>query len=44
MDTLLQIAFIDVQNERRHVARERLVVIQSPLDQLWKEGGIDWEV
>jgi site-specific recombinase XerD len=27
-----------------HVARERLVMIQSPLDQLWKEGGIDWEV
>ncbi|RYY00837.1 MAG: integrase [Gammaproteobacteria bacterium] len=27
-----------------HVARERLVVIQSPLDSLWEKGGIDWEV
>jgi integrase/recombinase XerD len=25
-----------------HVAREKLVVIESPLDSLWKEGGIDW--
>ena len=27
-----------------HVAREKLVVIESPLDQLWKQGGIDWDV
>ena len=26
-----------------HVAREKLVVIESPLDSLWKQGGIDWD-
>lgn len=26
-----------------HVAREKLVVIESPLDSLWKKGGIDWD-
>ena len=26
-----------------HVAKEKLVVIESPLDSLWKEGGIDWD-
>lgn len=26
-----------------HVAKERLVVIESPLDSLWKQGGIDWD-
>ena len=26
-----------------HVAKEKLVVIESPLDQLWKRGGIDWD-
>lgn len=26
-----------------HVAKEKLVVIESPLDSLWKQGGIDWD-
>ena len=26
-----------------HVTREKLVVIESPLDKLWKQGGIDWD-
>ena len=26
-----------------HVAKEMLVVIESPLDSLWKKGGIDWD-
>ena len=26
-----------------HVAKEKLVVIESPLDSLWKVGGIDWD-
>jgi integrase/recombinase XerD len=26
-----------------HVARDQLVVIQSPLDDLWKKGKIDWD-
>jgi integrase/recombinase XerD len=26
-----------------HIAKEKLVVIESPLDSLWKEGGIDWD-
>ena len=26
-----------------HIAKEKLVVIESPLDILWKEGGIDWD-
>lgn len=26
-----------------HVAKEKLVVIESPLDSLWKSGGIDWD-
>lgn len=26
-----------------HVAKEKLVVIESPLDSLWKHGGIDWD-
>lgn len=26
-----------------HVAKEKLVVIESPLDSLWKQGGIEWE-
>jgi integrase/recombinase XerD len=26
-----------------HVAKEQLVVIESPLDSLWKLGGIDWD-
>ena len=26
-----------------HVAREKLVVIESPLDSLWKKGGIEWD-
>jgi site-specific recombinase XerD len=26
-----------------HVAREKLVVIESPLDSLWKQGGIEWD-
>lgn len=26
-----------------HVAKERLVVIESPLDSLWKQGGIEWD-
>jgi site-specific recombinase XerD len=26
-----------------HVARNRLVAIESPLDSLWKQGGIDWD-
>jgi len=27
-----------------HVAREKLVVIESPLDSLWQKGDINWEV
>jgi integrase/recombinase XerD len=27
-----------------HVAKEKLVVIESPLDSIWKAGGIDWDV
>lgn len=26
-----------------HVAKEKLVVIESPLDSLWKDGHIDWD-
>ena len=26
-----------------HVAKEKLVVIESPLDSLWKQGGINWD-
>lgn len=26
-----------------HVAKEKLVVIESPLDDLWKKGGIEWD-
>lgn len=26
-----------------HVAKEKLVVIESPLDNLWKQGSIDWD-
>jgi integrase/recombinase XerD len=26
-----------------HVAKEKLVVIESPLDSLWKDGKIDWD-
>jgi len=26
-----------------HVRKEQLVVITSPLDDLWKKGGIDWQ-
>lgn len=26
-----------------HVAKEKLVVIESPLDSLWKGGGIEWD-
>jgi hypothetical protein len=26
-----------------HVAKEKLVVIESPLDSLWKQGGIEWD-
>ncbi len=26
-----------------HVAKEKLVTIESPLDSLWKQGGIDWD-
>jgi site-specific recombinase XerD len=26
-----------------HVAKEKLVVIESPLDSLWKQGSIDWD-
>lgn len=26
-----------------HVAKEKLVVIESPLDNLWKQGGIEWD-
>ena len=26
-----------------HVAREKLVVIESPFDSLWKQGGINWD-
>jgi site-specific recombinase XerD len=26
-----------------HVAKEKLVIIESPLDSLWKQGGIDWD-
>lgn len=26
-----------------HVAKEKLVVIESPLDSLWKDGNIDWD-
>lgn len=26
-----------------HVAKEKLVVIESPLDSLWKDGQIDWD-
>jgi integrase/recombinase XerD len=26
-----------------HVAKEKLVVIDSPLDSLWKQGGIEWD-
>ncbi|HEV7332239.1 MAG TPA: tyrosine-type recombinase/integrase [Flavisolibacter sp.] len=26
-----------------HVVKEKLVVIESPLDSLWKSGGIDWD-
>lgn len=26
-----------------HVAKEKLVVIESPLDSLWKSGSIEWD-
>ncbi len=26
-----------------HVAKEKLLVIESPLDNLWKKGGIEWD-